>query len=517
MSTLERHLRRVEAVQAQRWSEQLHNQLGHAIYPTSFFVADQVTAFLSRDKTNRVFGLIWSDKPDSVVNAFDGEIRPINLDGHALKLKLCPTHAANSVKLREFFPFTRPSLVGLTKSFGCGDRLGTGTPGHIFAGENHPQMRLVLAQQSIREMTRTERSAQQVMDDACWGVFQSGYEKPFGADADHLKTLKDIDVCVAAGFLMFTIDPGDHVDDRADNDDPEAIKHKFTDLPWAELESSPDKTLAKFVGDVTLPSETLSFTPEQVMRAAVKYGRAVAHTRSMYRHLVELKGKDGFELEVSVDETATPTRPQEHFYVAGELKRLGVKWLSLAPRFIGDFEKGVDYVGDLKAFRQAFARHVDIINILGPYKISIHSGSDKFSIYPIIAELAGELIHVKTAGTSYLEALRVLAQLEPELFRRILDFARERYETDRASYHVSAKLARVPPAAKLSDHELPRLLNEFDAREVLHVTFGSVMTTKNPDGSTRFRDEFLAKLCDHEEAYAHCLEQHIGKHMELLS
>ena len=92
-------------------------------------------------------------------------------------------------------------------------------------------------------------------------------------------------------------------------------------------------------------------------------------------------GHPPFELEVSVDETETPTTHAEHVYIASELKRLGVDWVSLAPRFIGRFEKGVDYIGDLGAGRPGRARRHR--PPLGPYKLSLHSGSDKFSVYPI--------------------------------------------------------------------------------------------------------------------------------------
>jgi len=508
---------RPEPVQSKRWADQLRDQLGVVVYDASFLVRGPVTVFLYRDKTDRRLGLLWPGEKDELADAFVGDISQITFEGHSLKLKSCPTDAANADKLRQYFPFTRPTMVGEAKSFGCGDRLGISTAGHIQAANRHPAMRVVLAQQSIREMTRTARTAQQVMDDACWGVFQAGYEGSFGADADHLKTIEDIENCVEAGFLMFTIDPGDHVDDHADTDDLEALKGKFDQLPWSDLECTSDGTISKYEGVVSLPAESLQFNAEQVIRAAVKYGRAIAHTVSMNRRLVELKGANGFELEVSVDETATPTSPQEHYYIASELKRLGVNWLSLAPRFVGDFEKGVDYIGDLDEFRDTFTQHVAIAKLLGPYKISVHSGSDKFSIYPIMAELAGELIHVKTAGTSYLEALRVLSQLETGLFREILDFARGRYEADRTSYHVSADLTKVPAGDRLSDHELSRLLDEFDARQVLHVTFGSVMTEQGADGQPRFRNRIMAALCEHEEAYYQCLERHIGKHMELLS
>jgi len=212
-----------------------------------------------------------------------------------------------------------------------------------------------------------------------------------------------------------------------------------------------------------------------------------------------------FELEVSVDETETPTSPLEHLFIASELRRLGVRWVSLAPRFVGRFEKGVDYIGDLGEFEAEFARHAAIARALGPYKLSLHSGSDKFSIYPIIARHAGELLHVKTAGTSYLEALRAVAAVDPDLFREILSFARVRYNEDKATYHVSADLDKVPLPETLSDEELAGVLDAFDGRQVLHVTFGSVLD--------RFGERLKEVLAEHEEAYYAALEAHFVKHL----
>ncbi len=105
------------------------------------------------------------------------------------------------------------------------------------------------------------------------------------------------------------------------------------------------------------------------------------------------------------------TTPFEHWLVASELRRLGVEWVGLAPRFVGDFEKGIDYRGDLEVFRREYLKHLAIAEALGPYKISIHSGSDKFGVYRVIGEIGKGGVHVKTAGTSYLEALRTVAGL----------------------------------------------------------------------------------------------------------
>jgi hypothetical protein len=199
--------------------------------------------------------------------------------------------------------------------------------------------------------------------------------------------------------------------------------------------------------------------------------------------------------------------------VASELKRLGVAWVSLAPRFVGRFEKGVDYIGDLAALERDVAAHAALARHFGPYKLSLHSGSDKFSVYPIAARLAKGLVHLKTAGTSYLEALRTIAALDPAFFRSIYAFARERYDTDKASYHVSAELRKAPAAADVPEADLPGLLEQFDAREILHVTFGSVLKETTADSSLRFKDRLFSLLRSDPEAYAANLERHFVKHL----
>jgi len=470
-----------------------------AVYPDSITGCDKVIYFLARSPYDKHLGLAYTaDEPPPAVEAFEGVVETHDFQGVSVAVKLGPRSHQNAAALRRHIPFVGPECIGLATSFGFGDRLGLATPGHIHAVKGSG-LRPFFAQQSIREMSRTGRSPDDVMDDATWGVFQEGFRDGFGSDADHLKTTDDIDACVAAGFTLFTIDPGAHVDDEADAAAGGQLAEKFAALPWDTLESTPTDCRTAYlsrqcrVGDDLV----LEFDEESLMRAAAKYGAAIAHTAGLYRHLAAAKGEGAFELEMSVDETATPTSPLEHYFVASELTRLGVAW-----------------VGDLGAFEQSFAQHAAIARALGPYKLSIHSGSDKFSIYPIAARLAGELIHVKTAGTSYLEALRAIASVDGDLFREILDFACEHYEEDRATYHVSADLAKVPRTAHHKDHELPQFLDQFDAREALHVTYGSVLNAKRDDGSWRFRERFFDALRTHEHVYEHVLERHLGRHVE---
>jgi len=483
--------------------EKLRELTGSSIYDRSISEADGVTYFLARRGAEKLVGFVGKGAVNAdKVGELDGE--PVCVG---------PTNHENALAIRKALGWTGPKVVGLSTSAGLGDRMGLATPGHVRAIRGSGVVPF-FAQQSIREMTRTGRSPEEVMDCATWGVLQEGWHDGFGSDADHLQQIEDIDRTVAAGFTMFTIDPGLHVNNDADELDLSALKAKYAELDFRLLEMSAEQLMSNYLKEFDLSGGSkVAFDEPAFLRAAVKYGNAIAHTVKMFRHLKEVS-IDEFELEVSVDETESPTSTAEHYFFSAELKRLGVEWISMAPRFIGRFEKGVDYIGDTDAFAASFAEHVAVMRTLGPYKMSIHSGSDKFSIYPIVTEIAEGLVHLKTAGTSYLEALRAIAAIDPALFRAILDFARDRYETDKATYHVSAELAKVPAASELQDSELAGLLDQFDARQVLHVTFGSVLTDNS--GET-FGNKILAALRAQEEAHYDAIQRHLARHIAPLA
>ncbi len=456
---------------------------------------------MAKTKAGPVLAVL-ADPPN--LAGFEGECS--ELDGKALLTGLC--NPKNASELRSRLNWLRPSLLGLRTSAGMGDRLGLATPGHVRAvratgGKIAP----VFTQQSIREMTRTGRTPQQVMDDATWGIFQEGWKGGHGADADHLKTPADIDACLAAGYTFFTIDPGAYVENRAETAQLSDLRELAESLP---IDFHP--RLSSLRGkNFNFEGLRLSFSETVLLKAAVKYGNAIAHVASMYQYLVVAAGNRPFEMEISVDETDQPTSHAEHLYIAHELKRLGVKWVSLAPRYIGRFEKGVDYIGDLAAFESCLEGHAAIAREFGPYKLSLHSGSDKFSIYPAVARQTHGLVHLKTAGTSYLEALRTIAELNTEFFRELYIFARQHYDSDKASYHVSAEVSRAPQPQDVTNW--PSLLDQFDAREILHVTFGSVLTGRSAEGGWLFHDRLINLLRLNPEAYASNLEKHFSRHL----
>lgn len=416
----------------------------------------------------------------------------------------------------------RCTVLGLAPSFGFGDRIGLATPGHVAAMKAAAGSILpIFPQQSIREMTRTRRSPEEVMRDALQGAEQAGWAGPIGADADHLKTPADVDATAAAGFIFFTIDPSALVDPQADDYSIDLLREKFFPLQdevgW----------LGTYQGkSIRLPSGAMIELDEAAcLRAAVKYGRAINHAVELAEHIrmVQAAAGQDYEIELSVDETEQPTTLAEHYIVADQCLSRGMKLVSLAPRYVGDFEKGVDYKGDLATLEASLRDHAAVAELLGPYKLSLHSGSDKMSMYPALARATRERFHVKTAGTSYLEALRVVARHEPALFRALVDFCRTRYDADKATYHVSATLDSVPaPAAIDRDAALEQIYLErwadvpagrgFTApgRQILHCTFGSVLTDER--WGPAVRDVLVA----HQSTYTEVLEEHFTRHLQAL-
>ena len=412
--------------------------------------------------------------------------------------------------------------LGLAPSFGFGDRIGTATPGHVESMKRAGAgITPIYPQQSIREMTRTHRTAAEVMDDALAGAQAAGWTGIIGADADHLKTTTDVDVTAEAGFTFFTIDPSDEVDQTADNYSEAVVRDHFS------LVRETATWFRDYTGrSITLPTGTvIDLSEEACMRAAVKYGPAIARAETLGRYIRQVHESAGrdYEIELSVDETEQPTTLAEHYIIADQCLQSGMKLVSLAPRFVGDFEKGVDFKGDLSALESSLADHAAVAALLGGYKLSLHSGSDKLSMYSLLARATKGQFHVKTAGTSYLEALRVVARHDATLFRRIIDFGRSCYQTDRATYHVSATLESAPETADVRDtvvleREYLELWSEVPAgrgftkpgRQILHCTFGSTLT--NPELGPAIR----AILDDYPTTWTEVLAEHFGRHLQAL-
>ena len=282
---------------------------------------------------------------------------------------LCPLSKENAAQLRQRLTWLNASVLGLQTSMGMGDRIGLATAGHIHAlaavnEESGSRIAPIFAQQSVRENSRTHRTPQEVYDDAMWAVFQEGWMLPWGADADNLKSEAEIVPFVEAGYSYFTIDGAAQLVNVSETISTETLREQFQKLPWSMLDTTPEEMTTRYLDNqFELEVFSLTFTEEEFLRAAVKSGAAVAHVAKMYRSIRQaIKGKP-FDFEVSLGGAAEPTSLHEHFLIAAELRRLGVQWVSLAPRFVGNFEKGVDYLGDLPLLEKEFKKNMRLCSV----------------------------------------------------------------------------------------------------------------------------------------------------------
>lgn len=417
---------------------------------------------------------------------------------------IAPTDHENAVLLRELFPFTAPrSVLKSVRTIGLGDRLGIATPGHIDALDLYDAVP-VFAQQSIRELNLTARTFFDVLDSASYAVFREDFQRGFGADGDHLKTDAEVEYALSAGFTMITLDCSEHI-----RNDVLAMTDAEVDAQYsrnAELEKL-------YMGrSFAVEESEIAFPADEFKRACLIYCGAIEHASRIYDKYIKGASVD---FEISIDETMTPTTPAQHYFVASELARRGVDIATVAPRFIGEFQKGIDYMGDISRFEKELQVHAAIARRFG-YKLSIHSGSDKFSVFPIIGRLTRGNFHVKTAGTNWLEAMRTVAIAEPSLYREVHAFALTAFDAATKYYHVTTDLSNIPPLDTLSDAELPLLFTMNDARQLIHITYGLILNAKDASGEYMFKHRLYRLWRENDALYRELLKAHIGKHLELL-
>ena len=242
-----------------------------------------------------------------------------------------------------------------------------------------------------------------------------------------------------------------------------------------------------------------------------RYLPAVKEAGKIYRHIAEKKGEGNFVTEVSMDEVAVAQTPDEIKYILTELAKEKVPLQTFAPKFTGRFNKGVDYVGDLKQFEKEFEEDLKVIawavkelGLPANLKLSIHSGSDKFSIYPIMGRLIRKYdagIHVKTAGTTWLEEIIGLSLADPEalkLAKKIYRIALTRMDELTVPYAtvIDVDKSKLPdPAvvdgwdaqtfAKTLRHDEAEPLYNPSFRQLIHVSFKV---------AAELKDEYLPAL-----------------------
>lgn len=300
-------------------------------------------------------------------------------------------------------------------------------------------------------------------------------------DADHIQ-LATVDRFLSCSDF-FTIDVADYIGGQVDEAKVREFVHLHRDLQ----------------GNLILPGVTdrFSISEDFVSNVARKYLPACRAAGEIYRHIAANKGEANFIAEVSMDETDQPQSPPELLIILAALADEKIRLQTIAPKFTGRFNKGVDYVGDLDQFRREFnadlavlAEGVRRFGLPKNVKLSVHSGSDKFSIYPVIREAlqrTGAGLHLKTAGTTWLEELIGLAEAGGDgltLTKEIYAYALEHIDELCKPYAsvIDVNRTQLPAATEVAKWDGPKLAAalrhvpsnpQFNAnmRQLLHVSF----------------------------------------------
>ena len=302
----------------------------------------------------------------------------------------------------------------------------------------------------------------------------AGFKKPYFVDADHIN-LDTVDRFIECSDF-FTIDVASYIGKEAGEKE------------IAEFLSG----VEKYTGDLNIRGSNLSFktTKSQIRQIAEKYLFATVKAGEIYRKIEKVKGRGNFVTEVSMDETPLPQTPVELFFILKMLASENIPVQTIAPKFSGRFNKGVDYVGDPLLFVKEFESDLMIIDFAVKefglpenLKMSIHSGSDKFAIYPHIGSIIKKFdkgIHLKTAGTTWLEEVIGLAESGGEA----LDFVKEIY------FESLEKIDELcAPYADVIDINVSLLPSKKAVSEWTHEKFADTLRhiPENPDYNPNMR------------------------------
>ncbi|MCU0462533.1 MAG: tagaturonate epimerase family protein [Bacteroidales bacterium] len=305
-------------------------------------------------------------------------------------------------------------------SIGMGDRFGHQGSAQlraiIDAGKKGVEITPVW-NKSNREHNTIGTQPEDVRKEADTVTKKADFKNPYFVDADHIN-LDTVERFIGSSDF-FTIDVASYIGKKADDDDINSF------VAGAK----------KYSGELKIPGirKSMKVSEKKIREIANKYLFAAIKAWEIYRKIEKTKGHDNFITEVSMDEVPDPQTPVELFFILKMLGEENIPVQTIAPKFSGRFNKGVDYVGDPDQFEEEFEADLMVIDFAihefglpGNLKMSVHSGSDKFTIYPIIGKIIKEHnkgIHLKTAGTTWLEEMIGLA----ESGGKALDFVKEIY------------------------------------------------------------------------------------------
>ncbi|WP_240676141.1 tagaturonate epimerase family protein [Botryobacter ruber] len=319
-------------------------------------------------------------------------------------------------------------------SFGIGDRFAHQGVAQLQAFIKAREAGVTITpvwNKSNREHLTVNSSPKDVRKEADEAVKALNWQSDYLVDADHIN-LNNVDPFLEVSDF-FTIDVAEYIGKAAAPDDIAAFVEENQD----------------HLGEFSIPGIATSFSvdKDQLTKIAGKFLAATQEAKKIYDYIAGKKGADNFITEVSMDEVNEPQSPVELYFILQLLAKNGVPVQTIAPKFTGQFYKGVDYQGNLEQFAKEFEEDILVLkyavqkyNLPDTLKLSVHSGSDKFSIYKTIREIlqkhdAG--IHIKTAGTTWLEEIAALAETGEEglqLAKKVYEEALERYDELTAPY-----------------------------------------------------------------------------------
>jgi hypothetical protein len=394
-------------------------------------------------------------------------------------------------------------------SFGIGDR---------FAMEGKAQLEAILEinksgiqvvpvwNKSNREHKIVKTTQASVAKEAAEAVSALNWKQNYYVDADHIGLETVDDFIDHSNF--FTID----------------VAHFIAQPVGAEDKANFIKRYGKYIGKLTIPGipEGFEVTESYLAGAADKYLLAIQNVAKIYNHIVAKKGKDNFIPEVSMDECDKAQTPLDLFFILAELRYLQVDIQTIAPKFTGLFAKGIDYIGNVQGFEKEFEQDVAVIKfaigLLGlpsNLKLSVHSGSDKFSIYPSIKKAIQKFdagIHVKTAGTTWLEEVIGLAEAGGEgldIAKTIYRKSLQRYDELTGPYATVLDIdqAKLPPPEKVDQWSSIQFSEALihnkqctdynpSFRQLIHVGYKIAVELGNPykDALVKYRDIIEANV-----------------------
>ncbi len=399
-------------------------------------------------------------------------------------------------------------------SFGIGDRFSHEGKAQlsalIKAEEKYSVSFVPVWNKSNREHQIVGTNPMDTRREADDAVRALGYTNPYFVDADHIN-MNNVDHFTDSSDF-FTIDVADYIGKPADKD---------------SIMMFTEKNL-KYAGNLMIPGIGEPFLVDRTLIETIagKYLFAIQEAGRIYRHIADRKGADNFVTEVSMDEVDTPQTPIEIFFILSALAQEGVPAQTIAPKFTGRFNKGVEYVGDITQFEKEFREDLLVIEyavsefgLPEGLKLSIHSGSDKFSIYPIMGRLIRQYnkgIHIKTAGTTWLEeniGLALADEQALELAKKIAIAALGRMEELCIPYAtvIDINPAKLPSAEQIKSwsgteyaralrHNTKDVLYNPDFRQLVHVSYKI---------AAEFGEEYYAALRRNSDVIAGEVEENI--------